>query len=693
MKRADLLFEIGVEEIPSGYFDVVMSILSGDKKNILLELFSKHKIEIEPEKLASYYTPRRIILFIKDIPLYQDMVIEGPPKNIAFDSSNRPTKALISFLEKNSASIDQIDIAKDKNIERARLLKKGVLNKDILENILPKIIRLLVFPKTMRWNDEEVLFARPLRNILALFGKDILNFSFGSVVSGNTTFGHRFFGMKSVVVKDTQLYFKQLDKNGIIWDQHKRRKKIHAFLVKKNWIENDFLLDEVNNLVEMPSFIEGEFNEEYLCLPNEVLIASMSKHQRVFCLMDKDGTLCNSFAAVVNGNYKNLDLIKRNFENVLDARLKDALYFYKTDVKKSLEEWADGLTNVVFHKQLGTIGDKIERVKNIAEYLKRDIHLNAGEERVMNRAILLSKADLLTHMVGEFPSLQGIMGYYYAIESLEEELVAAAIREHYLPRFSNDILPKTKLGIIISLSDKLDNIICYFKIGKFPKGNWDLYALRRQGIGIISILLEQKISLPLGAAFDFLYSKAPGDYEETELKGIFLDFFKERFFSLIKDRNNYRYDIVESVVSRGVDDIYKSSLKLNLLNSIIDKLFFERARCIVERTNNIVKDFKDETSELSPELLIEPEEKSLYAAYQDIKEDFKLLVSKNDYIKATELFGEKLFDAVHMFFDKVLVNVEDSRLRDNRKRLLKSINRMYTEAIADLSKIVVVERC
>ncbi|MFH1645492.1 MAG: glycine--tRNA ligase subunit beta [Candidatus Omnitrophota bacterium] len=691
MKKSDLLFEIGTEEIPSGYFNRVMDLLSGDNKNTLLEVFSKNKIEIEPEKVSSYCTPRRIILFIKDIPLHQDMIIEGPPKKIAFDDSNKPTKALVSFLEKNSASINQIEVVQDKKIERVRLFKKNVSNKDILEQILPKIIKLLTFPKTMHWDDEKVLFARPLRNLLALFGKDALNFSFGSVVSSNTTFGHRFFGKQSFVVKDAASYFNQLDKNGILWDHNKRREKILKYLSEKGWVENDSLLDEVNNLVEMPAFIEGEFNREYLSLPNEVLMASMSKHQRVFCIKDKKGALCNSFVAVVNGNYKNLNIIKKNLENVLDARLKDAFYFYKTDIKKPLEKWADGLSSVVFHKQLGTIKDKIGRLKNVAEYLKRSIPLDTEEEDAVNRAIVLAKADLLTQMVGEFPSLQGIMGSYYALESSEKEIVATTIREHYLPRFSGDVLPKTKSGTVASLSDKLDNIICYFKIGKFPKASWDLYALRRQGIGIISILIEQKISLLLGAAFDFLYSNAPGDYEETELKSIYMDFFKERFVALIKEKNDYRYDLVESVVSGGVDDIYNSFLKLELLNSIIDKPFFEKARCIVERTNNIIRGFKDEASELNQELLTEPEEKALDAAYKDVKEEFMRLVNAKDYVKATELFGEKLFDIIHVFFDKVLVNVEDSKLRDNRKVLLMSINRLYTEAIADLSKIVVTE--
>lgn len=686
METKDLLLEIGTEEIPSGYFKHILALLSFGEGGVIKELFEAR--QIKADCAFCYSTPRRIILYIKDIPTHQDVVIEGPPERIAFDNNREPTKVLQAFLEKNQSSLEDIEIYMGEKEKRTRITKKGVPNKEILEEILPKVIKSLDFPKVMRWGKEDIVFARPIRWLLALFGNEVMRFSLGGITSSNITSGHRFLGHPKIKVKDASSYFKLLSKNYVIWDDPKRKEKILTFLRKKNWYENEQLLEEVNNLIEYPYFIEGVFKKKYLALPKEVLLASMSKHQRIFCLKDKKGELTNRFVAVINGKYRGLKLIRRHYEEVLDARLKDALFFYNSDTKKPLSEWAQDLSGVIFHKQLGTIRDKIARMKNIASFLTKYIEITAEEKKSLSRAVSLCKADLLTQMVREFPSLQGVMGGYYAFSSKENEEVAKAIGEHYLPRFADDILPDTTLGAICSLADKFDNIICYFKIGKFPKGNWDLYALRRQGIGIISILLKKELPLSLSAIFDYAYDLAPGEYNEEKLKIIFLDFFRERFVSFLKERFSYRHDLLESVMACGPDDLQNCFLRLESLNSIIDGTSFEKARCIVERTHNIVRSSKVAVETPRPSLFKDENERSLYDKYSSIRNGFERLCLEKEYRKATELYAEGLFDELHSFFEEVLVNVDDKALRSNRIGLLSAINRLYVDNIADLSKIV-----
>jgi glycyl-tRNA synthetase beta chain len=686
MKTQDLLLEIGTEDIPSGYFNHILDLLSCGEEGSIRGLFAAQNINLH--KVFSYSTPRRIILYIKDIPAAQDISVLGPPLRIAYDQQNRSTKVLTAFLKKNSASIKDVVVDESGQEPRVMLKKKDVPNAQILAGILPDVIRFLDFPKTMRWDTCGFAFARPIRWLLAIFGEKVISFEFAGLRSSSITYGHRFLGHKKIKVKNAEAYFKLLGKNYVVWDNEARKAKILSYLEKKRWHENKQLLNEVNNLVEFPVFIEGEFREEYLKIPGEVLLASMSKHQRIFCLEDKKGGLVNRFVGVINGNYGNRKQIIRNFENVLDARLKDALFFYEADTKKPIEQWSEGLKGVVFHKKLGTVAEKVERLKKIGQFLLKATRINGCDKNYLSRAISLCKADLLTQMVGEFPSLQGVIGRYYALHSNEPEPVADAIGEHYFPRFADDDLPATSLGVLCSLADKIDNIVCYFKIGKFPKGGWDLYALRRQAIAVISILVKKKLTFSLSDTFDFVYPICPGDFNKEKLKNIFLGFFKDRFIYFSKVRFGYRHDIIEAVVACGIDDLYNSFLKLESLNSIIDEHYFEKSRSVVERTYNIIKASKDSVDDVLPALFEQPEEQALYREFKRLKPIFKQYCADREYVKATQLFGESLSGMVHDFFDKVMVNVDNKSLRINRLGLLSRINRLYRDNIADLSKIV-----
>jgi glycyl-tRNA synthetase beta chain len=685
MSTTDLIFEIGTEELPVRDLDSAKEAMSLRDGSPLSALFQSNNIKFS--NAYFYSTPRRLILYVKDIPLMQDVLVQGPPRRIAYDSEKKPTKALEAFLSKNNAGLEDISISDDKNDPRVLLQKTNIPNAGILSGLLPKAVSLIEFSKKMRWNETGVLFSRPIRWFLTLFGDKVLAFDYAGISSSNVTHGHRFLGHEYIKVKNTASYFRLLNKNHVVWDNALRRQKILAFLEKKHWHPNMQLLDEVNNLVESPFFIEGVFNEEYLQIPHEVLLASMSKHQRIFCLQDKKVKLVNRFIGVLNGNYKDKNQIRRNFENVLDARLKDALFFYRSDTKKPISHWAGLLSNVVFHKELGTMAEKVERIKRVAQFIcnKSHIDINKGD---LSRAASLCKADLLTDMVKEFPSLQGVMGKYYALESGENQTVAEAIAEHYLPRFADDQTPSSAAGMACALADKFDNIVCYFKIGKAPKGSWDPYALRRQAIGIISILLNNKTHLSISGVIDFLYPICPGRLDKEALELSILDFLNDRFVAFVKTRENYPHDLVDAVTGSGLDDIYKSYLKLGVLNSIIDEIYFEKSRAIVERTYNIIKASKDATCGVDESLLSEPQEKEVYALLKGMETQFLNYCRDEAYDKATGLFADTLSDCLHEFFEKVMVNVDQKNTRVNRLSLLSTINKLYTDNIADLSKMI-----
>jgi glycyl-tRNA synthetase beta chain len=685
MSTRNLIFEIGTEELPAAYLDIAADALSFKQGSAISALFESCNLKFD--KAYVYVTPRRLILNIKDIPLAQDITIEGPPARIAYGADKKPTKALEAFLKKNNAALKDITLIESGKEEKVAVKRPDVPNADILSELLPKAAGMVIFPKVMRWDDSGSTFARPIRWLLAVFGDQVIRFNYAGISSSNTTRGHRFLGRRLIKIKNEKDYFRALSRDNVIWDRGARSRKIAAFLEKRRWHKNQDLLDEVSNLVESPFPIEGAFKREYLDIPKEVLLASMSKHQRIFCLQDKRGNLINRFAGILNGNYKNKKQIVKNFENVLDARLKDALFFYKTDTKIPLSEWAEGLDGLIFHKELGTVAGKVVRLKKIAQFLL-DQSSSSACKKALQRAVALCKADLLASMVKEFPSLQGVIGMYYASDSGEAKDVSQAIGEHYLPRFADDDIPQSELGVLLSLADKLDNIICYFKIGKFPKGSNDLYALRRQGIGIISVLIKKGIHLSIDEAFDAVYEICPGDFQKNKLKNIFMDFFRDRFIFFVKAKSGYCHDLIESVVTGGFNDIYKTFLKLQLLDSIIDEIYFEKARVIVERTNNIIKASKDTPSEVVESLLSEPQEKEVYKNLKNIKTQFSQHCAEGGYAAATEVFSSALHDCVHDFFDKVMVNVPERETRINRISLLSEINRLYIDNIADLSKIV-----
>ena len=689
----DLLLEIGCEELPAGY---ILPVLEGMRGQIEDSL-KRNLISIG--KIKTYGTPRRLILHIKDVALRQnDIVISGPPKKIAYDEKGRPTKALLNFLKAKGARL--ADLRKEGIQQRVAIRKKGVSTIRLLKDVLPQLIRALRSPKQMRWESTELRFARPIRWILCLYGDRKVSFRLGSLTTDRFTYGPRELGSRPIKVKDVESYFKILKSKKVIFDQDKRKDLIKyklQTLAKRAGASDrldEALLCEVNFLVECPKAFLGSFDEEYLSLPDEVLIASMSKYQRVFALRDRRGKLIPRFLGVANTVKGDLRTIRKNYENILDARLKDSLFFYDEDMKQPLAKRVDELKGLIFLEGLGSFYEKTQRLLRLSNFIAERLSLDEEDKRKLREVARLAKTDLTTHMVGEFPSLQGVMGREYAKAQGLDKAVARGIYEHYLPRFSQDVPPKTILGQIVSISDKIDTIVGCFVKGKHPTASFDPYAIRRRQAAIIQIIVTRKINLSLRQLLD----KSIDCYQQLIVEGITKDklienlirFFKERFISIARQR--FRYDIVDAVCQIELDDIYDAYKRIEDLTGISRTEAFEMARNVVERTNNILKGAKFDVKFVKPGLLIEPQEKELWKIYNDNQSILKSQKDRRDYRSCTKTYGEIFFAPIHRFFDKVLVNVPDRKLCHNRMALMKAINRLYTQRVADLSKIVVEKR-
>ena len=566
--------------------------------------------------------------------------------------------------------------------------QEGKHTSEVLKTIVPEAIKNVTFPKAMRWGGKNMRFARPIRWMVALLNNEILDIDLEGIKSSNITRGHRFLGEREFEVNSVEEYFEKLDKNFVILDQHKRKEMIReqAVEVAKSLggeveLDED-LLEEITFLVEYPTAFYGEFDEEYVKLPKEVVTTPMKEHQRYFPVL-KDGKLLPNFIAVRNGDSNRIDLVKAGNEKVLRARLADALFFYHEDTKKPLESFVDKLQTVVFQAKLGTVYDKTLRIEKLSQVILNELNMTESKENTL-RAAKLCKADLVTNMVFEFTELQGIMGRDYAQVSGENEEVCQGIFEHYLPRFAGDILPETNTGIALSIADKLDSIAGFFAIGIKPSGSQDPYALRRQALGILSILLDRKLSVNLNnlinAALDN-YSNL--EFNKEEVASQIVEFFVERVKNLFKDLG-IRYDVIDAVLNNNLDDIsdiHTRALELNRWlqkDELVEMLTaFNRVATLAEKaTTDIVKE----------NLLKEDAEIKLYNGFKEIKSNVESLLLDKKYNEALDAFAT-LRPLVDNLFDNVMVMDKDEAIKENRLALLKQIySTMLT--ICDLSKIV-----
>jgi glycyl-tRNA synthetase beta chain len=685
----DFVLEIGAEEIPSAYMDQTIE----DLKAIAIKKFKEARLGYK--EIYTYGTPRRLTLFVKEMDEAQsEALIEnrGPKKSIAYNQEGSPTKAALGFARGQGIDFGELEVREVNGVEYIFAIKKekGNASTDILPAVLVEIIHSLTFPRSMRWGYYHTRFVRPVRWLLAMFGSEKITFQVENIESGNETYGHRFLSSGTIPVRDAEHYFKVLRENYVILDQAERKGLIReqvinaAASVGGHPMENDDLLEEVNYLLEYPTAFYGSFSPSYLEVPPEVLTTSMIEHQRYFPVFDKQGQLMPGFVGVRNGTDYSLNTVRAGNERVLKARLEDALFFWNEDTRKPLEDMVKGLQNVLFHERLGSLRDKVARLEELAVFIGKACSLS--EEKKLRRCALLCKADLLSNMVGEFPELQGIMGRYYALKCGEDAEVSEAIFEHYLPRFAGDILPATESGKALSLAEKMDNLVGFFAIGIKPSGSQDPYALRRQAMGIVNIILDSGLSLDLvalaGMAYDNLAAVKPECSREDTVSDV-MDFIVQRMRGVLLERG-FSHDLIDAalaVPSHDITDIYS---RLMALQELRQSDMFEDFMVVYNRCHNLSKKWTDDS--VNAEILEDKSEIDLHRSFNLIKYDIYRSINTHDYLSACKMLAG-LRPQVDEFFNAVMVMVEDAELKAARLSLLKGIANLCN-FVADFSKIV-----
>lgn len=691
-ERKDCLLEIGVEEMPARFLDPALAEL----KKLAAAALGERRLDYK--NLHTYGSPRRITLLVAGMAVSQaplEKEIKGPAVKVAY-KDGVPTRAAKGFAAGQGVKVTDLVQKSVGHVDYVFAVKReaGRLAQEVLSSIFPDLISGLHFPKPMRWGEQEFRFARPIRWIVSLFGTDVVEFEFTGLQAGRTTYGHRFLSKKPVVLAQPAGYVETMRKNYVLVDVNERKKEIWRQVgelaqAAGGAVEEDTdLLNEITNLVEYPTALIGEFNADYLKLPKEVLVTSMREHQRYFPVVDDKGQLLAKFIAVKNGAADHLDIIRAGNEKVLRARLADADFFYQEDLKTPLAERVQELKKVVFQEKLGTVYDKTVRVGETAAYLAGVLGIGEEAKEVALRTAALTKADLVTNMVNEFPELQGYMGREYALRGGEQEAVARAIYEHYLPRFAGDRLPQTMVGKILSIADKTDTIVGCFAIGIQPTGSQDPYALRRQALGVSNIILETKASLSLEKLIETSYCSYQGKVQLKlrldQVKKEVAAFFKHRIRGIL-DEKGFTYDTIDAVLSAGYDDFNDILLRAKALAEFRQEADFADLLTAFVRANNLSK--KAAIQQINPDLLADPAEKELYRLLAAVQE------KAGDYLKQQDY--RSLFSAIATlqgpldeFFTSVLVMVDEEPLRNNRLALLASLAALVKQ-VADLTKVVV----
>ncbi|MFQ5963219.1 MAG: glycine--tRNA ligase subunit beta [Candidatus Scalinduaceae bacterium] len=696
---SNLLLEIGTEEIPAGYIAPALRQM----EELFIGQVKKNRISFKD--LHTTGTPRRLVLFADGLPQKQENVVEeikGPSAKVAFDKSGLPTKAAIGFANSQGVKAEDLKV-KDTPKGKYCFAIKEIEGKkvfDLLPGILAHIITSIVFPKSMRWKTEKLYFARPIRSILALFDKDVINLESNGIKADRKTNGHPFLSdkVKNVEFADYDVYKEMLRSLNVIVEIEERRniisEAINSILSDyRTKLEDEELLDEVTNLVEYPGAVKCSFDREYLKIPGEIIETAMKDHQRYFPVKDKDGSLLPEFIVINDRGCNDSEIIRKGNERVLRARLADAKFFWDEDRKISLHERVNGLEGLVFHEDIGSYLNREERIGILAQFISEMLNFSPKRLKLVKRASLLCKADLLTEMVGEFPKLQGIIGREYALAEGENEEVANSIAEHYLPRYATDGLPKTEAGTVLSLADKFDIIASCFSAGLIPTGSQDPYALRRQAQGIIRILETRDFGVSFSKVFKMALSNLTDICASDDKDMIYekiKDFFKDRLNNYYLEKN-YRYDIIESVMRSGFDNISDFFYRLKIVTKISKTHIWHSLVTVVERTFNIGKNCTIH-GEVNEDLLKEEEEHKLWNVYKSEKGKILAHVLPKRYEELSVLYNDVFAEPVHDFFDKVFVNVEDENIRNNRLLLVKKINELYTGNIANLAFIVEHER-
>ena len=664
----DLLFEIGAEEIPAGFMPNILGQL---KTLAETKLNDAH---LPFESIATYGTPRRLALIVKGLADTSAEISErhkGPSASIAYDADGNATKAAIGFAR--GKGLDVADLVVEDGYIYAETKTAGVPAKDIITDMLPQLITGLNFPKSMHWGNLDAKFVRPVRWLVALLDEEVIPVEFATVKSGNVTRGHRFLGADEITIKNAASYVDTLKENFVMVDQDARRelisKQLHDMAASKNAsiVWDDDLLEEINYLVEWPTALCGGFEESYLALPDAAIITPMKDHQRYFPLVDQEGKLLPMFLTVRNGSDHSIEVVQAGNERVLRARLDDAKFFFNEDRKKPLIDRQDGLTKIVFQEGLGNLADKTERLLKLGRVFGEECGLHEDAAVVLERATELAKTDLTTGMVTEFTELQGVMGKEYALLDGESPEVAEAIFEQYLPRFAGDVLPQTEAGKVLSIIDKVDNIVATFSRGLIPTGSQDPYALRRQTIGILNILLGSEWNISLRpifkASMEFL--NVPGE-KQDELLGQVEEFFTLRLKNIFLDRE-VPHHVIDLLLSNNELSVADAE---GLVNALLANRIDENVELVQAYTRmyNLVKDV--EYTGVNSDLLKEDAEKALFEAASKASEASLAAWEANDYA-AVVAVPATLVPAINKFFEDVMVMDKDEAIKANRLQLVR----------------------
>ena len=664
----DLLFEIGAEEIPAGFMPNILGQL---KQLAETKLNDAH---LPFESIAAYGTPRRLALIVKGLADTSAEISErhkGPSASIAYDADGNATKAAIGFAR--GKGLDVADLVVEDGYIYAETKTAGVPAKDIVTDILPQLITGLNFPKSMHWGNLDAKFVRPVRWLVALLDEEVIPVEFATVKSGNVTRGHRFLGADEITIKNAASYVDTLKENFVMVDQDARRelisKQLHDIAASKNAsiVWDDDLLEEINYLVEWPTALCGGFEESYLALPDAAIITPMKDHQRYFPLVDQDGKLLPMFLTVRNGSDHSIEVVQAGNERVLRARLDDAKFFFNEDRKKPLIDRQDGLTKIVFQEGLGNLADKTERLLKLGRVFGEECGLHEDAAVVLERATELAKTDLTTGMVTEFTELQGVMGKEYALLDGESPEVAEAIFEQYLPRFAGDVLPQTEAGKVLSIIDKVDNIVATFSRGLIPTGSQDPYALRRQTIGILNILLGSEWNISLRPIFKASMEllKVPAE-KQDELLGQVEEFFTLRLKNIFLDRE-VPHHVIDLLLSNNELSVADAE---GLVNALLANRIDENVELVQAYTRmyNLVKDV--EYTGVNSDLLKEDAEKALFEAASKASEASLAAWEANDYT-AVVAVPATLVPAINKFFEDVMVMDKDEAIKANRLQLVR----------------------
>jgi glycyl-tRNA synthetase beta chain len=705
--RGDLLFEIGCEEIPAG----MILKASREFKAILARNLTANGLVDEPtaqETIETFGAPRRLVAIARNIQLKQEDVIRevsGPPKTVAFDIAGQPTRAAVSFAEKQGLPVSELSVMSTSKGEYlvARQLVRGRTAAEILRSALPEAIREISWPRSMIWTGAEgPRFIRPIRWIVALLDGKVIPFSYAGVRAANHSQGHRFLGKSRIVVRGPRDFEVKLKRNFVVCRPEARRMKIDAeleSLTKRKGLrvhEDAGLLELVAYLNECPSVILGSFDPAYLELPDEILVTVMRGHQKYFAVESRNGVLAPHFLAVINLPRDPKGLIRSGHERVLRARFADARFFWETDQKTRLGDYLPRLSAVTYERRLGSYGDKVGRLRSLARWLSEQWFsggIAQADVAGSDRAAELAKCDLVTEMVKEFPELQGIVGGLYARAQGEPEDIAWAVYDQYKPHGLYDPLPRNLTGCAVALADKLDSLVACFAVGAIPTGSSDPFALRRAALGIVKIVLERDLHLSLSAAISAaakcLKEHAPKIEASSHVERQVLDFLLERARYILREQRGFAYDEINAAFSAGADDLSDAVERVTAVKAIRDTKDFAPLAASFKRIRNILEKSAGKGDKgqgaVKQELLREAAELHLYNAAHRIAEESTRLRKEKKYRKALEKISE-LRPAVDVFFEKVLVMVEDENLRRNRIALLAMLLKEFSN-IADFSEL------